>query len=78
MEERYALNKNGEGYTDNTAYKAIRNVSMTDFLFQENQQQKKDLDLGKMEKYIHLEKHITLKQHVVQLTETDLDQKVRN
>ena len=40
MEERYALNKNGEGYVDNTAYKAIRNVSMKtklDFLFQENQ-----------------------------------------
>ena len=28
--ERYQLNKNGEGYTDNTAYKAIRNVSMTE------------------------------------------------
>ena len=30
MEERYALNRNGEGYADNTAYKAIRNVSMTE------------------------------------------------
>lgn len=28
--ERYQLNKNGEGYTDNTAYKAIRNASMTE------------------------------------------------
>lgn len=28
--ERYQLNKNSEGYTDNTAYKAIRNVSMTE------------------------------------------------
>lgn len=32
--ERYQLNKNGEGYTDNTAYKAIRNVSMTEKDFQ--------------------------------------------
>lgn len=28
--ERYTSNKNGEGYADNTAYKAIRNVSMTE------------------------------------------------
>lgn len=28
--ERYALNKNAEGYTDNTAMIAIRNVSMTE------------------------------------------------
>ena len=26
--ERYQLNKNGEGYADNTAYKAIRNVNI--------------------------------------------------
>ncbi|MFR2451726.1 MAG: RusA family crossover junction endodeoxyribonuclease [Clostridia bacterium] len=28
--DRYTSNKNGEGYADNTAYKAIRNVSMTE------------------------------------------------
>lgn len=28
--ERYASNKNNEGYTDETAYKAIRNISLTE------------------------------------------------